>query len=153
MQLDGRSKRKVAWKVSLVSEEEENDPIRDQVNNRFRDYHLVSDHFPLTLRNGTQIKGVVATCSRCRKNISESMFRGEVHPAPDDCFKVTAIGWCIGCSLLSPFLFSVMPDGENFIIKNMEYRGWEELYEKDNVIEWEKARAKIRKRKEKRKIA
>lgn len=128
---------------------DKDEQIKGRVYTRYRNYPLVSDHFPLVLRNDAKINTITAKCGRCGKNIGEEFFRGVVSPSPDYRLKVTAIGECVHCTLLSPFLFVITPEGDKFTIQNMEYRGWMELFE-NKVIEWDAARQQILKKKERR---
>lgn len=104
--------------------------VRARVNTRYRGYSLLSDYFPLTLNNGAAVKGVAAECSRCGIRLSSTMFRGEVRETVANCFRVTAIGWCTDCELLTPFLFHIVPQGsDGYELVPLDFRGWPENYE------------------------
>lgn len=131
----------------IVVREEDNTPtVRKLVNMRYHNLSHVSDYFPIILENGMEVPGVIARCSRCNKEIMKAMFRGELRHVPENCFRVTGIGWCLECDVLSPYLFHIMPYGPTFFIQNMNQRGWPECYE-HKVLPFEKPKKKRKKEK------
>lgn len=109
--------------------------VRSRVNTRYRSYGLLTDYFPLTLSNGVEVKGIAAECSRCQQRLTPNMFRGEVREVVAKCFRVTAIGWCTDCDLLTPYLFHIVPheNDEDYDLIPLDYRGWPEQYESSVV--------------------
>ena len=103
--------------------------LKTLVNLRYRTLSLLSDYFPIILANEAEVPGVVGRCPHCNKHIMKAMFKGELRKAPDECYRVTAIGWCLDCDILSPFLFHIVPYGPTFIIQGLTQRGWPEAYE------------------------
>jgi len=104
--------------------------VRTKVNARFRAYDLMSDYFPLTMKNEAVVEGVVPECSQCAQRISAGVYRGEVREVPNDSYRVTSIGWCVKCDLLSSFMFHIVPTSQGaYELTEMEFRGWPELYE------------------------
>jgi hypothetical protein len=103
--------------------------VRARANLRFRSYPLLSEYFPLLLNNGVNVNGVAATCSQCANKLPSGVFRGEVRQVVFGCYRVTAIGWCVECDLLTPYLFHITPTADNYELTKMEFRGWPEQYE------------------------
>ena len=129
------------------------DFIRGRVNQRFRDYAVLADYFPIKLKNGAVVQGVRAHCNSCQSPITSSMLRGEVRTSPEESYRVTAIGWCTECDLLSPFLFHVVPEGEGYGLKTLEPRGWHEAYQEKSVVGFEDGAKRLRAREKKKKRA
>jgi len=104
--------------------------VRAKVNARFRANPLLTDYFPLTLDNGAAVQGVVPECSGCGQRISAGLFRGEVRQAAAGCYRVTSIGWCVKCDLLTPYIFHIVPTPPaGYDLRPLEFRGWPEQYE------------------------
>jgi len=110
------------------------DEVKARINERYLKYAVLSDYFPLTLQNGAVVDGVTALCSHCQGRLLHGVVRGEVRMAPENIFRVTAIGWCIECKVLSPYLFHIVPMGDTYDFRYMEQRGWIERCETKSVI-------------------
>ena len=143
------------WKDSLTKKSSTTEMVvRDDgpnlktlVNVRYREVGLLSDYFPIILKNEIQVPGVVAHCSRCSKPILKAMLHGELRVAPEGCYRVTAIGWCLECDVLSPYLFHIAPFGPTFVILPMNNRGWPEIYD-CKVVPFAKPEKKKKKKSE-----
>lgn len=114
------------------------DETRERIHTRFTRYPILTEYFPLALVNGSVVRGVVASCSRCSHPITPGTVRGEVREVVGDCYRVTAIGWCVECDLLTPFLFHVMPCGDGFKFVTLDHQGWPEEHEDRKIIEFKK---------------
>ena len=130
--------------VENTTIESEDKSLKLRVNQRYRAMSLVSEYFPMTLDNGAIVPGVAGKCPNCNKGIAKGLMRGEVRHAPAETFRVTAVGWCLDCDILFPYLFHIVPFGsDTFIIQPLDMRGWPEAYE-SKVLPFEQRKKKKR---------
>lgn len=110
---------------------------------RYNSYPLLTDYFPLLLENGGVVKGLTASCAKCGHDVHKSHLRGEVRESVMNCYRITAIGWCPKCDLMSPYLVHVVPDDSGgYTFVPLDFRGWSEEFD-GKVLSFEPGHKKV----------